>query len=335
MPLTSVQRDYRAAVLEKLACGVYQLEAVDACPCGAEGTIAIADRDRFGIPIGVLVCSRCGLARTSPRLATGNLAEFYEHDYHRLHGLPEPKPDSVLFRAGQGAAVHTFLAEDLPSGGLRVAEIGAGSGSVLREFAAAAVGRSVAIAGCEYASAFVAAGREAGSDIRQGGPETLAGDGPFDVVILSHVVEHLPDPVRDLAVIRELGYERTLFYVEVPGLIRIDQKPGYAYQLRQYLTLAHTFHFTLTTLTDTMARAGFERVRGDEDIHATFRLGPMTEPGPRPDEVSGILASLARLNSWRLRFRRLPRLARQRARVIAMSVLPGGVYARLRQAAKR
>ena len=211
------------------------------------------------MPVGVRLCTACGLARTTPRLAPACLPDFYEEDYHGLHqGISRPDPGVALFRRGQGAAIYRYLADFLPQGALRVADVGAGTGQVLREFEAMALGRDLHTTGCEYASAFVSAGRLAGTDLRQGGPEVLVHDGPFDVVLLSHVVEHLPYPVEDLEVVRSLGHPRTLFYVEVPGLLTIDDKPEYAYRLSQYLTLAHNFHFTSGTLAATMARSGFE-----------------------------------------------------------------------------
>lgn len=335
MPLTPIQEAARAGLLEKLTSGTYRLETVPECPCGSSGLVPVADRDRFGIPVGVVVCRRCGLARTSPRLASADLAAFYEYDYHALHqGVVDPDPATALFRIGQGTAIAAMLDQLLSPGPLRVADVGCGTGQVLREFVTA-MGRPATAAGCEYASAFVAAGRAAGSDIRQGGPEVLMDLAPFDVVILSHVVEHLPDPVGDMRAVRALGQAETLFYVEVPGILRIDHRPEYAYGLEQYVTLAHTFHFSLATLTETMQRAGFARVLGDEEVRSAFRHAPAAEPDVSPDNATRILDSLAALRSRRMRLRRLPRVARQRMRVVAVRVLPVGAYARLRRLARR
>jgi SAM-dependent methyltransferase len=306
-PLTSVQREYRTKVLAKLAGGQYHLEDLLACPCGSTDGEPLASHDRFGLPIGVVLCGSCGLVRSTPRLSTTDLPDFYQHDYHGLHmSLPAPDPSTALVRRGQGAAIFALLRDQLPDGPLRVAEIGAATGQVLREFAEAA-GRDVTSAGCEYASAYVEAGRSVGTDMRQGGPETLRDLAPFDVVILSHVVEHLPDLAAGLADVRALGDESTLFFVEAPGLLTIDRKREYGFRFQRYLTVAHTFHFTLTTLTETMARSGFRLISGDEHIQSVFRQGDLHEPKPDPANAREVMRGIRALDSWsnRLRQRKL------------------------------
>jgi len=334
LPLTAVQRRYRQAVLAKLERGTYRLEEVPVCLCGQRGGVTIADHDRYGFPVGVVLCTTCGLARSTPRLAAADLPAFYEDDYHPLHGLqhgPDPDPNAALFRLANGAAILAFLDDLLPPRPLRVADVGCGTGRVLREFAAA-LDRPVAVVGCDYSAAFVDAGKRAGSDIRHGGPETMMNMAPFDVVILSHVVEHFPEPVADLAAVRALGHSRALFYVEVPGLLSIDHKPEYAYRLDQYLTIAHTFHFTLETLTATMNRAGFGIARGDEYVRSVFIPAPAATPRNDPELAPRILASLNHLErSWPLRARRLYRMTRQRAVAIAKRVLPESAIAALRR----
>lgn len=331
MPLTRVQSEHRLAFADKLASGLYRLEDAAVCLCGATDAVDLADHDRFGLPVGTVLCRECGLARTTPRLASKNLPAFYEHDYHGLHlDVRDPDPDHAMFRRGQGAAIHAFLVDLLASGPLRIADIGAGAGQVMQEFEGAHDGPVFGV-GCEYSSEFVEAGQRAGRDLRHGGPEQITGDAPFDLVILSHVVEHFPDPVRDLTAVRALGHRHTLFYVEVPGLLTIDRKPEYAYRLDQYLTVAHTFHFTRATLAATMARAGFAEVRADENIHAVFRTAPVAIPARDPDHAAVVMASIARLSTWPVRSRSALRQARQRLAATAKSMLPGRVVRAIRR----
>jgi SAM-dependent methyltransferase len=327
IPLSRIQSEYRTAFLEKLNAGEYGLEGVGSCLCRASGGVRVAECDRFGIPIGVVVCANCGLARTTPRLAATNLTAFYENDYHGLHqGVRNPDASTALFRAGQGAAIHTRLAGMLPSGPLRIADVGAGTGQVLREFERAVGRAGLVTAGCEYATAFVIAGKQAGTDLRHGGPDTLNDLAPFDVVILSHVVEHFPDPVRELAAVRSLGHANTLFYVEVPGILAIDCKAEYAYRFQQYLTVAHMFHFSLATLTATFARAGFALVHGDDDVHSIYRIASVSEPRSDPSLASATLASLHHLEtSWPLRAKRLLPAVRQSVAAAAKSTLPKSI----------
>jgi len=322
--LNAVQSTFRARFLEKLRAGEYWLEDVDVCLCGDETSRRIADSDRFGIPVGVVVCSACGLARTSPRLAADCLPAFYEHDYHGLHmGQPRPDASIALFRRGQGSAIFARVADLLPRS-LRVAEVGCGTGQVLREFEAAAraAGHPVSAIGCEYASAYVHAGRAAGSDIRIGGASALVTESPFDLVILSHVVEHFADVAAELYWIWRLVAPDGLVYVEVPGILTIHHKPEYDFEFRRYFTLAHTYHFSLATLADAMGSGGFELLRGDEEARAVFQR-TMSPVAPSNLHGNGeVLRYLAWLESSpTVRLRRLVLRSRRRATSAARTAL--------------
>jgi SAM-dependent methyltransferase len=321
-PLDPVQLEYRWRVLQKLRDGEYRLEDVPECLCGSSATVSVRRGDRFGLPVGMVMCRACGLLRTSPRLADSNLPAFYEDDYHALHFGCALDPASALFRKGQGETVYRSLTPLLPSEReLSVIEVGCGGGTVLKEFAdaAAADGRQTSLAGCEYAEAYVRAARAIGIDARRGGVASLVGLDSPHVVILSHVVEHFADPQRELTQLREIAGSATLLYVEVPGVLTIDRKPEYAYRLERYFTLAHTWHFSLQTLAATLARSGFVLQHGDETVRAAFT--PASDSAPsgianaHPTLPAETLRYLHRLETSRvLRLRRLTLRMRTSAR---------------------
>jgi SAM-dependent methyltransferase len=321
------QLAYRRQLEEKLIEGRYTLESVSTCLCGADATRLMATQDRFGVPVSVVGCPKCGLLRTSPRLAARHLPDFYEAEYHGLHfGVDRPDAKTTLFRRGQGRIIYEISRPWLPERLLRVAEIGAASGAVLRELELAAEqdAQGADVWGCEYSSEFSEAARSLGTDVRHGGLEQLAdGPGEPDLVIMSHVLEHFADPSEELAQLRQLTTPQALLYVEVPGILSIHRKPEYAFHFTRYLTLAHLYHFTLDTLTDVMSRAGFERLAGDEEVRAVFRLRgaghsasaarrdeASVAAGTRLDEISRYLRRLDR-SPW-LRLRRWVVTARGR-----------------------
>ena len=316
---------FRSRVLEKFKDGRYRFEAVPTCLCGESQQIPLASQDRFGIPVEIVGCPRCGLIRTAKRLAADQLADFYQDDYHGLHmGVDKPNPRTVLFRRGQGEAVFRSVRPYLQRGEITVAEVGAGAGSVLREFAAAAAaaGSRCQLVGCEYSPAFVEVGRSLGLDLRLGGIERLADIGQPDVVILSHVLEHLPDPPADLSRIDSLLRPTSVLYVEVPGILSIHEKPEYDYTWQAYLTLAHTYHFTLRTLTDLMRRSGFHMLDGDERVRAVFRT--TEEPEVEAPDAHAILPAEMAYLAWlesapRLRAKRLITRGRRRLRRVIRS----------------
>lgn len=282
-PLNEIQKTYRGRILDRLGSGTYKLEKV-ACPlCGSDGGEGLSERDRYGLPLKVVICMSCGLVRSAERLSSNSLPLFYQEDYHGLHfGETKPDPNLSLFREGQGAGIYEALKQQLSGKQLTVVEIGAGAGTVLREFEEEARrdGRMVGAVGCEYSSEYASAGMAKGLDIRTGGIDVLTDVRDPDVIILSHVVEHFGDPIAELKQVSELATDSTLVYAEVPGIRTIHEKSEYEYDFLRYLTLSHTFHFTLTSLNRVFARAGFVLLKGDEVVRGVFRTAGSTEDLP-------------------------------------------------------
>lgn len=331
--LNEVQEQYLQIVLDKLRAGTYRLEHVPRCLCGGDHAVSIATQDRFGLPVAAVACSDCGLVRTTPRLHDADLPAFYRDDYHGLHmGVPEPDPSMALFRAGQGKRIYELLKDSLRSPA-RIAEIGCGTGQVMREFqdAAKADGIVVDAVGCEFAPAYVEAGRSVGTFIELGSADVLEPHGPFDLVIMSHVLEHFADPPRELATVSRLLAADGRAYVEVPGIHALHRKPEYNYDLLNYLTVAHTYHFSLVSLTSVMSRAGFERTMGDEEVRAAFKHGDASNLASS-SAVGELISYLEWLNVSRaMRSRRL----RGRAWRLILAGVRRGLGMRVYEAARR
>jgi SAM-dependent methyltransferase len=106
-------------------------------------------------------------------------------------------------------APNTFLHTRIDAGD-RVLEIGCDRGQVLSTI------RAAERVGVDYDEAAIAAGRKAFPEltlIAGEAREYLAHANPFDVLILSHVLEHVDDPEQFLASVKD-RFER--IYVEVP-----------------------------------------------------------------------------------------------------------------------
>lgn len=142
------------------------------------------------------------------------LRQFYEDHYA---GSGDAASQSVRWRALSAVAkaehVLTLLPE-LSTTGVRLLDIGCGDGAVLE---AIARDRSEwTFAGVEIAQRAVdiAAERCPSADIRRyDGLSLPFDDGAFDVGVLSHVLEHVVDPV---AVLREAARACRVVVVEVP-----------------------------------------------------------------------------------------------------------------------
>lgn len=177
---------------------------VEHCPvCGADGPIVHpGTTDQvFGVPgrWSYRRCTGCRSLWLDPRPRDDVLHEAY-HDYY-THGDGDHAPGG---RAGKRllpllpwhadfSRARLGYVGDLPAG--RVLDFGCGDGRT--SLALQDAGWTVLALDVDPASVrqAAAAGVE---DARVGGLEAAAGSGPFDAVVMSHVIEHLPAPLETL-----------------------------------------------------------------------------------------------------------------------------------------
>lgn len=264
--MNSLQISTRDVVLDKYATGIYATTEVR-CLCGNGGGQLIAERDRYGLPSPSVLCRQCGVVRTSPRLTDSSLGAFYDTDYRPLYdGSIGARNDFLELQRARGLNIMHFVTRFLPAGS-RVADLGCGAGWTLIPFRDA--GHEVA--GCDLGSTYLEAGRTLGLDLRHGDYTTLSDLAPFNLIILSHVFEHLPNPQELMKGILPLLAADALVYIEVPGLRGIPMAFG---DPLRYFQNAHLWNFDLGTLTATLADYGYRRVAGNEFIRSVFTPDP-------------------------------------------------------------
>lgn len=251
----------------------YRFEPARSCLCGAtEADVAGRGRE-LGRTLALVLCRRCGLGRLSPRLAAAGLARYYERDYRlSIRGTADIDRDYFERGVRRGRALLERLAEhaSLPPVGSLVLEIGAGAGGILAAFRE----QGYRVAGCDLDPQCVEYARREGLDVVYGELPAPA-HAPVGLIVLSHLLEHLPDPITTLERLRPFTGPETSVFVEAPGL-RAGR--GAAEQIR----LPHLYYYDLTTLEWLFARAGLALAWGDEAIRALFRPAP-----PRDVDTSG------------------------------------------------
>lgn len=262
LSLNSVQLTTRDSLLNKYANGTYTTTAVP-CLCGAGGGRVIAERDRYGLPSPSVLCCECGVVRTSPRLTDDSLRSFYDNEYRPLYtGSVEPGDDFPEFQRFRGQNISRFLTGILPNRSC-VVDVGCGTGWTLLPFREA----GHRVAGCDLGSTYLDAGRARGLDLRHGDHTALADVAPFDLVILSHVFEHIADPRKLMEDLKPMLAPGGLVYIELPGLQKIPATFG---DPLRYFQNAHLWSFDLGSLTAVLANYGYRLVKGNEFIRSVF-----------------------------------------------------------------
>lgn len=185
-----------------------------------------AKKDR-ATPFGeILRCRQCGLARSAYLPRTDQIAELYDLAAYYTHGESHIREvrsgllDRILVRtAWQADRARPFeidmVASSLPAGA-SILDIGCGDGEKLEAFRA--LGFDVlGIDPDPRSRAFVAdKGLTALDGTAEDPPAAIEGS-RFDLVILSHALEHCRDPARALATVGRLMAPGGMAYIEVPN----------------------------------------------------------------------------------------------------------------------
>lgn len=319
IPLTKTQLDGCARFTAACSSGELRV-VIRACNyCENESFSVLSEKDRYGLPMRVCACRRCGLVQTNPVLDEPSTAVFYR-DYYRQIYEPNGPPSDVFFLEQQKKATRiiNFLKRVAITGAdqMRMLEVGCATGGIVHTFRSAgwhAEGIDLDPAAVEY-------GRSKHNlELYVGSTRTarLHNSSAFDLIVYADALEHMYDPLTELRTAAELlGSNGRYLFVCVPGLKNLHH--SYECDLMHYLQNAHTFHFTLQTLCALAEAAGFKLLHGDEGCWAVFVKSSNIVQG-RISEYSDVIRYLRLVNRARIGLRILwsarVRFARFRHRV--------------------
>lgn len=242
--------------------------------CGNHGEVLYHDlKDRlFGAPgewtFRKCAGSDCGMVWLDPRPTAADIGKAYRHYY--THGQANHARQSYAARAVRAMlhTVSTYLLglrrerqcykrmylDQVPPG--RLLEVGCGNGKRLRRLRALGwdvAGQEIDPVAAEYVRTVK------GIPVHLGPLETIE-LGEYDVVILSHVIEHVHDPVAMLSTCHRLLKEKGLLVVLTPNAASLGHRTfGAAW--RGLEPPRHLHLFSSRTLKRIAQQAGFSDPR--------------------------------------------------------------------------
>ena len=268
LKLNKIQQKAKEDVEKKCKLGIYQYTKIK-CECGGQDFELISKKDRYGLPLDTVLCKQCGLMLTNPRMNQESYNNFYDEEYRRLYvGTDTPTDVFYLEQVRHGKEIFKYISSVIKKNDFpyNVLEVGCGAGGILAYFKE----QGCEIQGIDLGSQYINFGITKGLRLNVGCTKDLVSSGKkYDLIILSHVLEHFLDIPSELESIKKLLSSSGILYVELPGIKYI--KYSYAGDLLLFLQNAHTYHFTLNTLSQIMGWNGFELIDGDESIRGIFK----------------------------------------------------------------
>lgn len=202
-----------------------------------------------------VVCVTCGFVFQNPTLDDSELLSLYGGEYRTF----DP-PSGYLAQQEQIAGtlcdwIDRLTHDQLPY--RRVLDIGCGAGCFLREFKR----RGWDVVGIDASARWTEWGRrQFDLDLRTGffGEEGLPGE-QFSLVLFSHVIEHMPNPIPVLHAIRRCVDQSGYVFVGAPNiLLPPDGNLG-----NNFMAGPHVCLYSPRTIRRMLAKVGFEVCRQD------------------------------------------------------------------------
>jgi len=192
-------------------------------------------------------CRRCGIVFLSPQPSDAELAAYYDETYY---GEEREKFLSPIERAiSLLSALKWKRLSPLVHGGDRMLDIGCGRGTMLK----LARESDVEAWGIERQSPV---GHRVPGILYQSLPECHFPDRHFDLVILWHVLEHLPDPAATLREIQRILKPGGWLSVAVPNYGGAQAAASGAHWFHLDLP-RHFWHFRPSSLEALLVSTGF------------------------------------------------------------------------------
>lgn len=224
--------------------GEIEFESV-ACLCGNLEFDLIAAVDAKSFKQNTVICRKCGLIQSNPRMTQNEYKNFYASDFYRSSYEDFSFPVDLYKRryvakTGQHIFDEISKRKDINSQ-TSILEIGAGGGWNLLPF----IERNASVQGLDYSPNLVKLGKEFCISMIQGGIDSVVGE--YDIIILNHVLEHLPDPISSLRSATKHLRKEGIIYIAVPNILNFSFG-----QLQN----AHVYYFTPETFIHYCTKAG-------------------------------------------------------------------------------
>lgn len=247
--------------------------------CNSKKICILFNNDRYGINQKTCFCNNCGFMFSNPRMTQRSSEFFYNSDLYRLiydgneknfdkevmlknnldrikKYVPSPpkKPDFSNYYPNLYLDFINYQIKDYDT----VLDIGCGIGKKLLDFKS--LGKKTY--GIDPSSVFKMAHSELGLNTKIGFIKDV--EGKYDLVILTHVFEHLYDLKKQVNFLHNITNK--YLFIEVPGHIKKIQK----------IQNAHNYYFSLNTLNYFFLNNKFELVkidyaRDNEFIYALYK----------------------------------------------------------------
>ena len=198
---TSEQQEHLSSVQNKIRNDFYELQKYPCPTCDCHDPEIIGEVDRHGLPCSTTICTGCGLLMTNPCFRPEDYGDFYAHHYRGIYKdirigvsgeeIPEDY-EAIIQNKQRVVEQYKFLQKHCEiNSTLKVLELGCGKGELLYQLDK----DGCECIGTDYDEKAIAFGQAHGLKLVKGDLSNV-NENDFDLVIMSHSLEHIPNPAE-------------------------------------------------------------------------------------------------------------------------------------------
>jgi SAM-dependent methyltransferase len=241
----------------------HEKEAASRCLlCGSELVPVLEDvfDTRFGLPDSYAIygCRRCGFEQTLPRPSQDELNRLYEAHYNfaavtgrSYHGLRRLLHSPLVYRLW--LALDGDVSFHARRGRGRLLDVGCNEGRGLTFYRA----NGFQAEGLELNGVAAAAARARGFTVYEEPLEAFQPQQPYDVIVMSNVLEHFLDTRQALSDVRRLLRANGEVWISLPNN-RSWLRRRFGRAWINWHVPFHIVHFSPKTLARALQESGFE-----------------------------------------------------------------------------
>ena len=244
--------------------------------CSGDNFTLICEGDRYGFNLKKQFCNQCGLIQTYPAVSKKFHQEFYSSFYRPLYLKSEKVNYRDVIEEQEDKAIK-YLEYFINNGlskiltDLSIIEIGCSSGGTingLKKFVNSVQGCDLDVKAVKFARDNFKINVEVGMY-----PSSLPNGAKL--FILSHMLEHVFNPLDTLKEVRSIMNSGDYLFIAVPGINSV-KKGCYKNDLRRYFHIAHVTDFSATSLKNVANYSGFKLINIDDEINGLFIANEIT-----------------------------------------------------------
>jgi SAM-dependent methyltransferase len=245
------------------------------CFCGCEEEVLVSNTTRHRTNLSIVQCADCGTLRINPYLSDSSIDRYYAEIYRNVKHSERSPEDTFVVQERYSADGYRLITQHIPRDA-RILDYGCAAGGRMSPF----LENGYDVNGFDLNEKFL-------THAVTRGIKRFVPSEKYDLIFLSHVVEHINEPVDFLRnIVAENLSPDGHIYITVP---LIDHQGGEARHdnLLAEIHLAHKFYLTTASIRHLAHLAGLKVVALEGDRYL-FNRQQSPQTGQSREEMVGV-----------------------------------------------